>query len=391
MKKYNLMTVQQKNHIFYALVADPRIIVRLIKQYAAGQEQEIQRPWDMARVKDIAAYVAGAFSRKYHRTMGGRPITRVACGVIPTAPILNIKDERLGIHRGSSGQAWIELPDTEEEFADFVESVDVVDGQHRIRAFMDGVSDVQLSPDTPYEMLFSVFDRLSSDMKEELFIVTNDEQKTVPENLLRKLKREMGLLSEIDDNLYTLFGAMNTEDYSPLKTRIALGGATVKKGYKESQLSKILKLSGSYNKLTDMIKDIDGPQPAISQIISNYLTAWEEVYKTWDPEAHVTFRNPGVNYTFTKIAGLRYILYLFSSVLEIIDKKKVNGTLDLSKDNFKSIIQSLPDVIGVPNVFKAEELKPSFHSESATADLARNHGKDLTNRYTSPARLRAIF
>lgn len=61
MKRYNLSRVCQKGKDFYVLIADPRIIVKLLVNYKAGEEQDTQRPWEEKRVKEIARYVSGKF------------------------------------------------------------------------------------------------------------------------------------------------------------------------------------------------------------------------------------------------------------------------------------------------------------------------------------------
>ena len=61
MKRYNLVKVIQKDKEFYVLVADPRVIVKLLMNYKSGEEQETQRPWEEKRVREIAKYVSGKF------------------------------------------------------------------------------------------------------------------------------------------------------------------------------------------------------------------------------------------------------------------------------------------------------------------------------------------
>ena len=61
MKRYDLVKVIQKDKEFFVLVADPRVIVKLLMNYKSGEEQETQRPWEEKRVREIAKYVSGKF------------------------------------------------------------------------------------------------------------------------------------------------------------------------------------------------------------------------------------------------------------------------------------------------------------------------------------------
>ena len=82
MKRYNLAKVQQNGKEFYVLVADPRAIVKLLVNYKSGEEQDTQRPWEEKRVREIARYVSGKFKDDENKK---------ATGLIPNAPILNVK------------------------------------------------------------------------------------------------------------------------------------------------------------------------------------------------------------------------------------------------------------------------------------------------------------
>ena len=84
MKRYNLSKVVQKGKEFYVLVADPRVIVKMLVNYKSGEEQDTQRPWEEKRVREIARYVSGKFKDDDNKK---------AIGLIPNAPILNVKSK----------------------------------------------------------------------------------------------------------------------------------------------------------------------------------------------------------------------------------------------------------------------------------------------------------
>lgn len=349
MKRYNLSRVCQKGKDFYVLIADPRIIVKLLVNYKAGEEQDTQRPWEEKRVKEIARYVSGKFKDDENKK---------AVGLIPNAPILNIKT-KIELQEDEQG-TFILLPETETEIKKLEGVIEAIDGQHRIRAFMDEYIDVDFAPETTYEMIFSVFFRLSKNEKKEIFMIINEKQNKVPGNLLRMYKRELDLLKG-DEVVYDLVCILDTEDYSPLKGRIMIGSKKISKGYQESQISKILNKSDAYKQLEALVKDHN----KMAKIISNYLMAWEQVYG-------VSYQDPGKE-TLTKISGIRYVLFLLPAMLDILATRKSVASVA----EFKKVIEMLPDAVEVDDVFTDITTLPAFKGEGATISMAKQHATAL--------------
>ena len=206
-------------------------------------------------------------------------------------------------------------------------------------------------------------------------MVTNEKQTKVESNLLRLFKKQLHLLDD-DEKLFDLVSRLNAEDYSPLKGRVIIGSDAIPKGYKEMQLSKILDKSGIYEKLA---RSTGENELKMCKGLSLYLQAWESVYQ-------VSYKNPGKE-TLTKIAGLRYVLYMFSDILDILKDQNKPAT----KEAFEELIRKLPEAIKVNDVFTSEETSLAFRGEGATVKLAKEHGKALvahmraTNSATNPA------
>lgn len=346
MKRYDLTRVRQKDHEFYVLVADPRTIVKLLVRYDAGEEQDTQRPWEEKRVREISRYVSGKFKDDENIK---------AIGLIPNTPILNVKT-KIDLQEDEQGP-FIMLPESAEELNSYEGIMEAIDGQHRIRAFMQNYIDVDFAPNTVYEMIFSVFFRLSKKEKKEIFMITNEKQVKVPGNLLRMYKRELDLLRG-DEVVYDLVCLLNSEDYSPLKNRVMIGSKKIKKGYQESQLSKILNKSDSYAQLEALV---DGDHNKMAKVISNYLTAWEQQYS-------VSYQDPGKE-TLTKISGLRYIFFLFPVMLDILGQRQKPA----HPSEFKKMIETLPDALQVEDVFTDPTTAPAFKGEGATLTLVKDH------------------
>ncbi len=350
MKRYDLIKVQQNGKDFYALIADPRIIARLLTQYNPGEEQEVQRPWVEKKVREIARYVAGKFSYDENKK---------AIGLIPNAPIINAKS-KIALESDEHGP-FVMLPETEAEIKNYVGNIEPIDGQHRIRAFLAEYIDTDFDTSNTYEMIFSLFFQLSKKEKEEIFMISNDKQDKVSSNLLRMYKRELDLLDG-DEQVYDLVCLLDSEDFSPLKERIMIGAKKISKGYQESQISKILNKSELYKQLSAHTKN-DNEKTA--KLISFYIKAWEQVYG-------VSFQDPRTD-TLTKISGIRYILFLMPAVIDILGQRHCSGTTS----EFKKIIEMLPDAIGVSDVFTDPTTSPSFQGEGATITMAKNHSNLL--------------
>ena len=188
-------------------------------------------------------------------------------------------------------------------------------------------------------------------------MITNEKQVKVSANLLHMYKRELNLLRG-DEYIYDLVELLNREDYSPLKNRVMMGSQKIKKGYQESQISKILNKSGSYRELEALV---EGDLNKMAKIISNYLIAWEQVYG-------VSYQDPGKD-TLTKISGLRYVFYLFPVMLDILTQRQKPA----STAEFKAIIEMLPDAVEVEDVFTDPTTAPAYKGEGATITLVKQH------------------
>lgn len=301
-------------------------------------------------MREISRYVSGKFKDDENKR---------AIGLIPNAPILNVKSK---IDLQKDGEdAFILLPESAVELKKYEGTIEAIDGQHRIRAFMEEYMDVDFAPNTTYEMIFSVFFQLSRDEKKEIFMITNEKQVKVPGNLLRMYKRELNLLKG-DEVVYDLVCLLNSEDYSPLKNRVMIGSKKIKKGYQESQISRILNGSDSYKELAAIV---DGDYNRMAKIISYYLKAWEQVYG-------VSYQDPGKD-TLTKIAGLRYVLHLFPVMLDILRQRKKTATTA----EFKTIIEIIPDAVEVDDIFTDPTTASAFKGGGATRTLAKLHAPKL--------------
>lgn len=377
MKKIIVTKVEQKDVTFYSMVIDPRLVAKVRRKYTAGEQQDVQRPWVEKKVQEISEYVAGKAFVEGKKSLG----------IIPNAPIINLKGN-LRVkseiveytEKGQSltkTQFFVMFPETESEFLKCENNLEIIDGQHRIIAFDSDYLDPTFKDGTTYEMIFSVFDNITDNQRKELFMVTNEKQDKVESNLLRYIKKSLGLLVGDDEVIYDLLYSLNTESSSPLYQRIMFGSEKIKKGYKENQLSKIFRLYGVRKFYANVVlASVKGDEQAAKQrfvlIVNNYLSAWEEC-------SNVLFKEPASD-TITKISGIRYIFYVFPEICN----KILNKSEKLTKDNFEKVIKSFPTALKLENikcVFCDDEgsdpdemlkRRASFRGESATIALAKD-------------------
>ncbi|HDR4480998.1 TPA: DGQHR domain-containing protein [Bacillus cereus] len=357
MKKIRLLKMKQKGHQFYLLSYDPRKIIQLINFPESGQSQENQRPWVENRVKDIAKYVAGFMNLDFSK---GEKDKKKAKGILPNCPILNVTGEIKVINEDS--ESYILLPETDAEYEACSGNIEVLDGQHRLISFNEHYLLPSFKDNEIYEMGYVVFQDLTTTEKKEIFVVANEKQEKVEKNVLRQIMKWLGLLSKEDAILYELIEKLNTESISPIKGRISVGGEKVKNGFKLIQLQKILKGSGTYEKLKGI--SVEKQLKAISY----YLKAWESVYSNM-------FNNP--KHTLGKISGFRYIMYLFPYISEILEKKRIKT----STEEVKKILTILNNTrLNTATFNEANEDRMAFRAETATIALARNHGDFLKKK-----------
>lgn len=351
MKKIFLIKCSQKHKDFYMAKIDPREVIKLVYIPEKDTDQEIQRPWKEKRVKEISKYCAGNLNISDDKEKK----KKYAKGIIPNCPILNIIDPFQVKNENNS--FYINFPETKDELKSYSNKVQILDGQHRLIAFLDEYISEDFKNSEIYEMGFIIFNNLTLDDKRELFMISNDKQEKVESNVLRQIKKWLGLLSEDEEEIYALIEKLNSEDISSLKGRIIIGGKKVNRGIRLVQLSKILKMSKTF----DLLKSVD--MDTRLRPICDYFKAWEKVYSG-------IFNNP--RHTLGKVSGFRYVLYLFPDIYEILKEK----SQPMTTEKIEPIIQNLFNSI-LPLEFFENEAKLIFRAETSTIATARIHGEEL--------------
>lgn len=356
MKKVYLEPVKQYNTTFYIAKYDPRLLVRMADQsIKVGETQEAQRPLDGKHLREIADY------------------TGTDEGLLPASVMIATKDaDKLKLQSEVSPEGeikyYIDFPSTEGELDNYADTLDIIDGQHRLFAFDAQYN--ELKDDAVYEIPFSLF--IMPDLRTRilLFTITNEKQKAVNGNLLLYYRSKLGMLKTVEEKYLPLVRLLSSENKSPLQGRIVLSAEKIPKGYKAKELIKIFDKA----KLSDLT--IGNPPSRLSYsrlltAISTYINGWEDFYS-------LSYKKPGKE-TMTKISGLRYIMLLFTTFFD----HAINSRSKFNVDYVKQVIQDLEDAKGLNEDQTLFDNSLDFRGESATVKRASDDASLLESYLAS--------
>ncbi|MBR5767724.1 MAG: DGQHR domain-containing protein [Clostridia bacterium] len=350
MKKVYLIPVSQHDTTFYIGKYDPRKLVKMTDPTIdVNTLQEAQRPLDNRHLLEIADYAS-------HDKQG----------VLPASILIATKETNKLIVKSEvvSGETkyYIEFPESETELDSYSNTIDVIDGQHRLFAFDVKYRDPDFKDSINYEIPFSIFITPTLFVRRKLFTITNEKQKAVSPNLLLYLKSMLGMLNNDEETYLPLVQALNEENMSPLKGRIIISAEKISKGYKAKELIKIF----SKAKLADII--ISGnpiSKENLVKALSIYIQGWESHYQ-------LSFKSPGTE-TMTKISGLRYIMLLFETFFD----HSINTRKPFDVNFVKTVIQDLENAKQLDENQTLFDDSMLFRGEGATVKLANDDANRL--------------
>ena len=286
MRKIYLQKITQHGVTSYCGKIDPRTLVRIAEKITMGEVQDAQRPLNKQRVKEIASYVNDSM------------------GILPNTLTIASMSNKINIKKTDfdDNLYYCEFPDKEDEYEDYANAIDVMDGQHRLYSFLP---DIDLLPaNEPFEIGFVLFDKPNLALRRRIFISCNEKQEKVNPNLLIWFKEKLGLLNNEERRYFDIVSTL-ASDY-PLKGHVIMSAEKLKNGVKAKEIMadlkkiKILDFSMSGVKLEDH---------HIVSLIEEYLTAWEKVvgfeFATSSP------KDAGVA---VKMAGLKYMIYILPAI-----------------------------------------------------------------------------
>ncbi len=350
MKKVILIPVSQHDNTFYIGKYDPRKLVKMTDpDIDINTLQEAQRPLDKKHLQEIADYAS-------HDKQG----------MLPSSILLATKetDKLVLKHETIDGETkyYIEFPDSDAELNNYSNTIDVIDGQHRLFAFDEKYRDPDFKDSEKYELPFSIFITPTIFVRRKLFTITNEKQKAVSPNLLLYLKSMLGMLDSAEEKYLPLVKALNDENISPLKGRIVISAEKISKGYKAKELIKIFNKA----KLADIIMNGSAiSKENLVKALSIYIQGWESFYQ-------LSFKSPGKE-TMTKISGLRYIVLLFETFFD----NSINTRKAFDVDFVKTVIQDLEDAKLLNEDQTLFDDSMVFRGEGATVKLAADDANTL--------------
>ncbi len=298
--KIEALQYHQKDKDIFVFSMDPHYMKQLVKiSDVSTGDKNFQRPFDPKRVAEIKTYVLGR-DKLYKK---GKDV--YAKGFIPNAIVVNLPNSYKVENQGS--KAYIHFPDVK-NIKRYKETIEIIDGQHRLLAFDDECK--TLMGAQQYEMCFVALLNLSDSEKKEIFMVLNERQKTVDKNILLRHKKLLKLLLDDEETRYDVITRLNSEVDSPFYGKIIMAGEKKTYGLKAVQIDSVLNSSKALEKLIDSKDQISEKS---YKILKNYFLSWQANFPI------VWFK---ANNTLTKMAGFRFMSYLFPYVYDILKSGK---------------------------------------------------------------------
>ena len=358
MKKVYLEPVRQHEFTFYIGKYDPRKLVKMTDQnLAPGTLQEAQRPLDAKHLREIASYVGGEK------------------GLLPASVMIATHErEKLVLEEETSedGQKkyFMQFPETDDELANYGNTIDIIDGQHRVFSFRDDFISPEIKASDIYDMPFSLFITPDLTTRQLLFTMTNEKQKAVSQTLLLYLKAQLHMLDTAQERYLPLVTLLNKETKSPLKGCIIMSAERIKGGFKADQVVRILdKFKIGETRVNNAIL----PDDKLLDAISIYLDGWEEFYgKKFSAYPKITM---------TKISGFRYIMGLFPLFFE----NAISRVQKFDKSYIKNTIQDLEDAKSLGENDTLLGNSSDFRGETATFKLVEKDIATLKSYLSSKA------
>ncbi|MBR2603912.1 MAG: DGQHR domain-containing protein [Bacilli bacterium] len=356
MKKIYLLEVKQNKETSYLGSASARDLVKMATKAEFDEVQDAQRPVNPKRLDSIAEFVSN----------GGTLSTSIVIGTCDDNRLYPKKVEDSEI----DNLYYTEFPETKEEFEKYKNCFDIMDGQHRLFSFLE--EKIKIDDSVDYDLAFNMYVTPSLRTRRLIFKNTNEEQKQVESNLLLWFRKQLNMLSDKEKTYHEVVELLNTENSSPLKGRIIMGGEKIVGGFKAEQIinilakSKIKFLGG--NELSDEIT---------FKLLSEYLCGWEDA-------VGIKITDRDKNYApFSKIAGFRFMILMLPTLYdkavserELFNRKYVSSTIKRVTGTECYIPSDLFNPDG--NYIKSLGLNP-FGGETPTTVLAEDWCNKIKN------------
>ena len=348
MRRIFLQQIVQNNTFCYIGKIDPRDLVRVATKVEMSAVQDAQRPLNEKRVKDIAKYVG------------------IENGILPNTLTLATKDTSFDVKEVPEHSFYyIDFPETDVEFEQFKEKIDVMDGQHRLYSFLDNICHLQ--SDIKFEIGFTLYIRPTLNSRRQIFISCNEKQEKVSGNLLMWFKAQLNMLTEDEKNFYNVVRKLS-EEY-PLRGHIKMNAEKIKNGVNAKEIMAALKQA----RVQDLeIKEQPLTDDQKVQLINTSLIAWEKFagFKFSQSKS----REAGAA---IKMAGLKFMILLIPKIWE----RALTTRAKFTEDFVISILNHLATNLGVvrEEFFTSDNTKMKFRDRTAVDSFANQCNNIITN------------
>lgn len=340
MQKIYLQKIVQYGNECYIGKIDPRILVRIATKIEMSTTQEAQRPLNEKRVKDIASYV------------------KDDTGILPNTLTIATKNAKIKIEKCPelSEIMYAYFPSKEDEFEDFKDSIDVMDGQHRLYSFLPEIR--LISDNVKYEIGFTLYDNPTLFQRRKIFISCNEKQEKVSANLLLWFREKLNMLSDDEKRFFGIVSQLSND--FPLKGHVITSAEKIKNGVKSKEITadlkhaKILELRSPNGSLSDN---------DIVTVIQRYLIAWQNV-AAFD-FATSSSKEAGVA---VKMAGLKYMIYILPAIWDYSITCHEKFTQDFIERTLKKMIAKFG--IESDKLFIDKDLNQYFRDRTMISNLA---------------------
>ena len=341
MKRIYLQKITQYGSVSYIGKINPRELIKVAKKVEMSATQDAQRPLNEKRVKDIAKYVSEE------------------SGILPNTLTLATADSRFSIKKCENDidLYYIDFPSEVDEFEAFTNSIDVMDGQHRLYSFSPDIR--LLSDDAEYEIGFTIYEKPTLSEKRKIFISCNEKQEKVSGNLLMWFRAQLNMLTNDEKEFYNLVSTLSKE--YPLSGHIIMSAEKIKNGVKSKEVIAAIKQAG--------IQDLVAGNRYLNddekvKVICTYLSAWEKVVDFSFTQSSAKTAGAAI-----KMAGLKYMLLLLPAFWEraVASKSKFNSAY--IEETLKHFISSMG--VEREQFFIGEEHKMCFRDRTAVDLFAK--------------------
>lgn len=292
MKEIYLLEVRQHSMKRYIGVAKASELVRLATKAELQTTQDAQRPINPKRLSEIADFVS-------------------ADGTLSTSIVIGTRGNQIKVQsaniKGIPNLFQMSFPETEAEFADFRDSFDIMDGQHRLFSFLKDYS--KLSDDEVFDITFEMYINPTMRERRLIFKNTNEKQEKVASNLLMWFREKLNMLNEKEQTYHAVVALLNSENRSPLKGRIIMGAEKITGGFKAEQIITLLDKTDIKNISTSITNEPLANEKML-KLISEYLAGWEIAIGS-----KIVDRDKDVS-AFSKMAGLRFMITMLPAFFE---------------------------------------------------------------------------